>query len=793
MAHRHNETVLCLDSFNRDERAYPDSNDCTIELKHRYDMQALTLGSFEFPHNQYLIEEEWATFCFDVGLTFDEMSSRSIVFTYPFNWRVTMIPKAFTCMKQDDDHKQIYRTTHIDQTQLNILSDTYQIQESTVYESHGLCPDSPSIFKEGLQLRLLDEDDNTIEHTHISVISAYEIEIVDVELERLTPYATLQVTAANTRTFKNPSQIAEHLTAYCRYPPSQMPVLNQDFENYLLFNYDVNDVLKQVLKRMRFQYDNTSLSMLLHVTAPISDFPNELDVRDRIVISTKEGSLLQNFNIELPQESIESKYLPEHSVGIFPTCNFEYQAEPDSSTSSKNSPTSISIPPGNYDPASLKSTLDSYINSSLHHVIPKAVADQNEIQAIVSGLSTILYVSVSAIFSHHPAALAQALEKSLRNAENVLNITDDGFKCVYKNHRFRIFRTDNKRFRIIWPDQNENNQNIKLRLGFYDSLSMQKEHISDIRVFYNLPSSVSMFNVYRQQHYTAIKRYTFEVEPKHDDEVKIEKSSEEYILTHSRDPSPEEKKVITLNYTTSEKKLTISIDNPGVFPSESIVKVKIKNSIFHAVVEVAAEIDDEPLESLLHILGNLSDDFLTTFQLTDVTSIHYLPSASSSLNFYFPPAITRGVEIPQPGLVATDFQIRKSWSRMAEILGFYGGCHSSEEQAGRQILKSSAQWCFDPPSYVLLDLGLQHASVTTHHRSGDSMFKHMFGKLVMYPTFLEKRHIPIQAISTGNTVISSLHVRIYNPWHQLYNLHKRNWSLTLILTNSQRAAVTECR
>ena len=43
------EFALCLNSANRDKNAFPETNDFTLDLKDRFDMQMMVLGSFEFP------------------------------------------------------------------------------------------------------------------------------------------------------------------------------------------------------------------------------------------------------------------------------------------------------------------------------------------------------------------------------------------------------------------------------------------------------------------------------------------------------------------------------------------------------------------------------------------------------------------------------------------------------------------------------------------------------------------------------------------------------------------------
>lgn len=73
------ETTLCLDSFNRDLKVYPEPNNFILDLKGRYEVQFAAIGSMELPLSQYTIEADWNTFGFDVGSSLPtEVSCRTL-------------------------------------------------------------------------------------------------------------------------------------------------------------------------------------------------------------------------------------------------------------------------------------------------------------------------------------------------------------------------------------------------------------------------------------------------------------------------------------------------------------------------------------------------------------------------------------------------------------------------------------------------------------------------------------------------------------------------------------------
>jgi len=77
------ETLVVVNSANRDIQIFPESNDFTLDLKQRYEVQLVSLGFLELPYSQFLVEREWAGFFADVGLSFPPQASRTLAFRTP--------------------------------------------------------------------------------------------------------------------------------------------------------------------------------------------------------------------------------------------------------------------------------------------------------------------------------------------------------------------------------------------------------------------------------------------------------------------------------------------------------------------------------------------------------------------------------------------------------------------------------------------------------------------------------------------------------------------------------------
>lgn len=98
MSSKASDVTLCLSSGNRDTRVYPEPNDFVLDLKARYDVQLISLGSLEFPYSQYVIEEDWNDFAFDVGLSLPSQAQRMLRFVEPQLQDLVVFPAPYTAV-----------------------------------------------------------------------------------------------------------------------------------------------------------------------------------------------------------------------------------------------------------------------------------------------------------------------------------------------------------------------------------------------------------------------------------------------------------------------------------------------------------------------------------------------------------------------------------------------------------------------------------------------------------------------------------------------------------------------
>jgi hypothetical protein len=62
------ESIVCVDSFNRDVQIYPDSEDFALDLGRSYHFTAASLVSLELPMLVSCIERDWSAFEYDCGV-----------------------------------------------------------------------------------------------------------------------------------------------------------------------------------------------------------------------------------------------------------------------------------------------------------------------------------------------------------------------------------------------------------------------------------------------------------------------------------------------------------------------------------------------------------------------------------------------------------------------------------------------------------------------------------------------------------------------------------------------------
>lgn len=734
-AQKGTEFALCLNSCNRDVQAYPNTNDFRLELLDRYDMQMMVLGSLELPYTQFLIEEPWSTFSYDVGLSLYSLMGRSLQFHTPsgVDDNVVLLPAPY----------------------LPVVC--YGGPTSTIYESvglvqHGLGPSSLDCFApESVRIFLVPPDTQAIcSSSPFEVLTVTEIlspTQVQVANAAKSPrgYGLLVVTEANTRTFRSPESLVSSLRSFCGNP----------FPG------------REYLRRLRFTYNPAIMVLSLEIAEPCASMGSEHQKQLSVNLHG-EANLLTSLGFYVPRvphyvlgslcsdfpvrrSCVQPPRLEAIGLPLRPNyVRYTSNNPPKCERNAKEGPPcpepgmcvqQIQIPCGNYEWPLLQRVTEHKINNRAFLDIPSPTpsVDLIKVYAWGTALQTDSFMCQSAS-SFHPAGIAKHLNLTFSTLNTPLVWT-------YEEDRFVIRPLHpNTIFRIVWPS-GEHSQMLPQRFRIDDNIMFATEIKGSTLHYCPSPTHISLPSSHGDMQISMTKRYIFSTRPK------LIPGGAALLQNIP----------VQVGIMTGEHVIQIDI---GALPLETPVLVYNPSDITDACfgfVACNSTADDTTFIVLLSH-GNSYPPITTTWRVAA------LPMRDGACNLYFPPA--QG----------------KCWSRLAEIYGFPSGATLWMPPA----LVAPWHWNLEQPSYLLLDLGLQHVSATITHRCGNNVLSGFFGKIVLYPPFKEMRMTPIQAMGTGVSVVSSLHLRLLNPWHQLYELHGRNWSITVILASNTKGARTDC-
>lgn len=180
------ETDLCLNTFNRDYKVYPEPNDFMLDLKGRYEVQFAAIGSMELPMSQYTVEADWNTFGFDVGSSLGAEACRTLTVQFINKPAETAVVLPTPWLEVVSEGAGVWRAAR----------------------PHGLS--NEVLVVQGFGATVLQPTDILTPESVVSVVDDTAV------LSGVAPpgsYAVLLVQNAGTRTFATPAQLANVLNA----------------------------------------------------------------------------------------------------------------------------------------------------------------------------------------------------------------------------------------------------------------------------------------------------------------------------------------------------------------------------------------------------------------------------------------------------------------------------------------------------------------------------------------------------------------------------------------------------
>ena len=205
---------MIVNSANRDISVYPEPNDFVLDLKQRFEVQLISIGFFEMPYSQFLVERLWDSFFFDVGLTLPPQSARTLFFRAPGNQStpIVCLPAPYTALVYEG---------------MQGSCGVWRVDPCVApLAAHGLVKNSLAIIPTAVVF------DPAQKSLAVSAVPSQDVVLTVGAPPGLRPgyRAALECTAAGPRTFTGPEHLCAALNAFFSDATVQLP---------LRFSYDV--------------------------------------------------------------------------------------------------------------------------------------------------------------------------------------------------------------------------------------------------------------------------------------------------------------------------------------------------------------------------------------------------------------------------------------------------------------------------------------------------------------------------------------------------------------------------
>jgi hypothetical protein len=734
------EYTVGIDSFNRDSSVWPNTSDFEIDLVRRYECYQVVLTSLELPSAQYLIEAPWSKLDFDLGLETPLMadplvappvSPPSVAYrTIKYRTFNDGPPPTFTPVPQ---------VTTATVLPAPFLHGTAQAGDQVVLdEPHGLTMSALQQVPSMQAFVHAENDPSRAKNFVTGVVDATTLLVADP----IAPAGTevvLVVSGAGPNSFASAIDLAKFMNA-----------------NLVASGFDIS-----------LEYDVCRCSARLVVPSP----PAPVGPRQVYWPAGSDAYLVDEFALlfvflgfiavsgEVPLAAFPLR------VPAFPVRRY-----------------AGNIRPGNYDITNLKAQLESTLN-------PQTVVGN-----VSNGGFKVLYdaaettVTVGTLGSpglafadpaYHPDLLAKNIQTLISNAYGGappvrLTWVEETNSFVFTS----VGAPTPLPFTIHWNSSAipgvappPGDQQIASALGF-DPTVVQMESLQLVgasRGFFDMPMAVTLPFSVGNDSINSVRKLFFSVRQRGPPKLTFE---------------------ITRDSPTE---ITCEL---GIAPLGVLYIGPIKAAAggaptgkYACVFTHTQDLPNHTTRCLL-VYPQTSADFAVGDK-ADVMPVLY---QTAGLNFYLtPPGNSPAITTPPPSkeyLRSEREQTKATFSRLAQILGFSDGCYSL---GGGELMMKQAPldavpgflvppFCFDleHPGYVLVDIGLDHFSATFSHRAGNDDKTMLMGKVVLFTPNRYERTAGISRMATGISVFTKLRIRLYNPWHGLFDLHGRNWSMTLV-------------
>jgi hypothetical protein len=456
MGSRPLEITMCIDSFNRDRKCYPDPSDFSVSLPGRFPAATCALGSLELPSAAYNVESDWCSGYFDVGVQAPlRLPERTLLATRPGGAGgersyVVLPAAALACTATAVADGRVTWTTA---------------------EEHALTPQTLDLLPVGV-VRDLPRGAASPPGGLEPVVEVQSGTCVVTSATAASPVAAvgsrgcLVLQGGGVRAFASAEQLARAATLR----------------------------LQQLELPLDMKYDAASMQLVLLEGSDCASPLLAAHAVERVLLRCS------------PEAQCLS-YLGLLHAGAGATT-----ASPALRSTRFPEVAAFSLAPGNYSEQSLRTALELQLESSRAGLLP---AGGLLVRMAAGGGVATVRLSLESCQLGTPRQVARRFNAQVRSAWSAAGVLPEEAapQLSFAGERFELASTFP--FAATWiPAEAAQGEQLWQRLGFEPNLSAALRHTGSARRSPGLPADVTLPNTYRGQNILATGRYVFQPQPR---------------------------------------------------------------------------------------------------------------------------------------------------------------------------------------------------------------------------------------------------------------------------------------
>ena len=447
------EITMCVDSFNRDKKSYPNSADFVVTLPGRFQTSAVVLGGLELPA-PYNVEHDWASGHFDAGVKAPlRLQERTLAFT---------------------PHDTLHTVNHVILPAAALACTATEVGQDyvewTTAEPHGLSQRALEYVSPGVAWGMVVSPRPPKDTDRVFAVTAVnKIRTAD-GVPSVGQFGCLVLQGGGVRAFSTPSQLA--VVASLNFSNLNIP---------LELAYDSGSM--QLILR------NTRDQLYARLGACDSPLLPCHAASDFSISNTADAQVLSFLHFRIPGQQ---NAFPLRS-GTFPEAQM------------------FTLLPGQYTEQALRLAVEGQLDGSRNGQLQ---ATSLRISVIAGDSTTSATFSIAARNVVTPVQIAQAFTAQLSAAWPASHLPSDALVSLGWTSDQRFTLSSAYPFAVTWGVEANQSEQTWQRLGFEFALSPATLHVGAKRTWSTLPTEITLPTIYKGQSLNSTHRYVLQPEPR---------------------------------------------------------------------------------------------------------------------------------------------------------------------------------------------------------------------------------------------------------------------------------------